>query len=75
MKGFDLLVRPSTHEGFPNAVLEALRISTPAIGSSAGGSLKFYYRELLFEPRDVSEIAAKIGAFLTNDEACERARA
>lgn len=75
MKGFDLLVLPSTHEAFGSVLLEAISVGTPAIGSNVGGIPEILeYDELLFEPRDVDGLATKIQTLLSDDEAYNKAR-
>lgn len=74
MKGFDLMVLPSLHEAFGMVILEALYVGIPAIGSKVGGIPELLkYDELLFEPKNVDELASKILNLLQSDEAYRRA--
>lgn len=74
MKGFDLMVLPSLYESFGAVILEALYVGTPVIGSRAGGIPEVLkYDELLFEPKNVDELASKILNLLQNDGAYSKA--
>jgi glycosyltransferase involved in cell wall biosynthesis len=61
MRGADLLVHPSLHEGFGLVVLEAMARGTPvaaaragALPETAGGAAE------LFDPRDPDDLAAAV---------------
>ena len=57
----DLFVLPSLSEGMPNAMLEALGVDLPCIGSNiAGINDILQYEELMFDPLDEKAIAEKI---------------
>lgn len=74
MKGFDLMVLPSLHEACPLVIIEALYVGTPIIGSKVGGIPEVLkYGELLFEPKNVDELASKILNLLQNAEAYKKA--
>ena len=49
----DLLVVPSLQDSFPNVILEALHVGTPAIGSRISGIKDILHHDsLMFEPRN-----------------------
>lgn len=74
MKGFDLMVLPSTSEAFGYVLLEAMYVGTPVIGSKVGGIPEVLkYDELLFEPRNIDELASKILNLLQSEEAYKKA--
>ena len=74
MKGFDVMILPSTSEAFGYVLLEAMSVGTPVIGSKVGGIPEVLkYDELLFEPRNIDELASKILNVLQNDEAYKKA--
>jgi glycosyltransferase involved in cell wall biosynthesis len=51
MAGFDVFLLPSLIEGFPNALLEAILLSVPALATDVGGSPEVLAdRDLLFDP-------------------------
>ncbi|TFW00446.1 glycosyltransferase, partial [Oxalobacteraceae bacterium OM1] len=56
-----LFVFPSLHEGFGLPVLEAMQCGTPVVGSNTSSIPEVIGRaDVLFNPRDVHDIAAKI---------------
>jgi glycosyltransferase involved in cell wall biosynthesis len=58
---------PSTSEGMPNAMLEALGVDLPCIGSNiAGINDILQYKELMFDPLDEKAIAEKIQGFFSD---------
>ena len=57
----DLVVLPSVAEGMPNTILEALGCEIPCLGSDIIGIREVLkYPELLFEPNNVDDLAARI---------------
>lgn len=57
----DLFVLPSLNEGMPNAMLEALGLGLPCMGSRIPGIIDILqYDELLFAPLDKEALAKKI---------------
>ena len=56
----------------PNALLEALGLDLPCLGSRIPGVQDILYHEkLMFEPRDEGEIANKVRQFFTEDKLCK----
>lgn len=56
---FDVFVQSSEYEGTPNAVLEAMAMTTPLIATDAGGTAELFVNEqegLLVPCRDVSAL-------------------
>jgi glycosyltransferase involved in cell wall biosynthesis len=65
----DLFVLPSKSEGMPNALLEALGLGVPCIGSRIPGILDVLrHEELLFDPLDEETLAKKLGRFLSDTQ-------
>lgn len=72
----DLLILPSFVESFPNVLLEALFVGTPAVGSSVGGIREILKAdELLFAPGSASEIEACVARLYDDVNAYRRAKA
>ena len=71
----DLFVLPSFYEGIPNALLDALSVDLPCLGSNVPGIrdvLKF--DELLFDPNNPEELKEKILSIMNNQEKYEHIR-
>lgn len=70
LRGRRLLVAPSRSEGFPNAILEAMRLGIPAVASSVG-SIPDLLRDgengFLVEPDDPDALANRIDAVLQDE--------
>jgi glycosyltransferase involved in cell wall biosynthesis len=65
----DLFVMPSIREGMPNALLEALGIDLPCIGSNISGMKDILQcEELMFDPLDGRAIAEKIQRALSDNQ-------
>lgn len=65
----DLFVMPSINEGMPNAMLEALGLGLPCIGSRIPGIIDILqYDELLFDPINEEELAHKIRLFFSDQQ-------
>jgi glycosyltransferase involved in cell wall biosynthesis len=65
----DLFVLPSFSEGMPNALLEAIGLDLPCLGSRIPGVVDILqYEELLFDPHDNEAIAEKVNQFFSNAE-------
>ncbi len=72
----DLVIVPSLFDSYPNAVLEALHVGTPVIGSWVGGIPDMLrHPELLFPPADPNAIADRIFALYRDPRAYERVAA
>jgi glycosyltransferase involved in cell wall biosynthesis len=59
----DLYLLPSTTEGTPRSLLEAMTIGIPALGSRVGGIPEILPAEYLFSPQNPSELFEKISSF------------
>jgi glycosyltransferase involved in cell wall biosynthesis len=65
----DLFVMPSINEGMPNAMLEALGIDLPCIGSRISGVKDILqHEELMFDPKDEKDILRKISRFFSDEQ-------
>jgi len=63
----DLFVLPSKSEGMPNAILEALGLGLPCIGSRIPGIIDVLrHEELLFDPLDEETLVTKLGRLLSD---------
>lgn len=72
MKGFDILVLPSTTEGFGKVILESMSVGVPVIGSNVDGITEVLeYDDLLFEPRNINELTLKLVSILRNKQVYE----
>jgi glycosyltransferase involved in cell wall biosynthesis len=65
----DLFVLPSLSEGMPNALLEALGVGLPCMGSNIAGIKDIVqYEELIFDPQDEKALTNKIQQFFTEKQ-------
>ena len=63
----DLFILPSLNEGMPNAMLEALGLGLPCLGSKIPGIKDIlHYEDLMFHPSDNKELADKIKKLLSD---------
>lgn len=63
MRSVDLYVQPSTHEGFPIVVTEAMALEKPVIASAVGGLAELIENHIsgvLFRPMDTDALAEAI---------------
>ena len=71
----DLFILPSKSEGMPNAMLEALRVDLPCIGSNIPGIRDILkYDELMFDPMNEKTSAEKIQQIFLDNRFLERVR-
>jgi len=68
LQSLDIFVLSSLHEGFSNAILEAMAEGLPVIASRRGGNPEIVTTEngILVEPGDVDMLAAAITRLLAN---------
>lgn len=67
--GFDILVHPSFHEGFPNVVLEGMRAGKPVVASRLMGipeQIEEGVTGLMVEPGDAAGLARALEGLLTD---------
>lgn len=63
----DLFILPSTNEGMPNALLEALGCNTPCFGSNIPGIRDILcHDELMFDPYDEGALIQKVVRFFAD---------
>jgi glycosyltransferase involved in cell wall biosynthesis len=71
----DLFVLPSFNEGMPNAMLEALSLDLPCLGSNIPGVKDIlHYDEFLFDPLDRGSLADKIQEILYDPHGLDKIR-
>ena len=56
LNNMDLYIQPSLQEGLPRAVLEALSMGLPVIGSKTGGIPEIVRKKDIFKKRNVKQI-------------------
>ena len=56
----DIYIQPSKQEGLPRAVIEAMSMGCPVLGSKTGGIPELIDKSMLFKAASVEEIAEKI---------------
>ncbi|WP_373938109.1 glycosyltransferase family 4 protein [Vibrio kanaloae] len=64
----DLFVLPSHTEGMPRALLEAMAIGLPCIGTSVGGIPEVLDKSMLFLPNKPESCAHKITMLMSNSD-------
>ena len=74
-KTVDIYVQPSKYEGAPMALMEALWLGKPAIGTRVSGipeMIRHQFNGLLVEPGKPAEMAAAIERLMTEPETRRR---
>lgn len=66
-RSLDIYIQPSTQEGLPRALIEAMSNSIACIGSDAGGIPELLENELIFHKRNVKQLEDRI-LFFSNFE-------
>lgn len=56
LNDMDIYIQPSLQEGLPRAVLEALSMGLPVIGSKTGGIPEIVRKKDIFKKRNVKQI-------------------
>lgn len=56
----DLYIQPSYTEGVPRALIEAMSVGCPAIGTTAGGIPELLDSDCMFSPGDIGALGTKI---------------
>lgn len=64
----DLYVQPSHTEGLPRALIEAMSVGLPCIGSRVGGIPELLSGTALFEAKSYCELSKKIELFMDNSD-------
>ncbi len=64
----DLFVLASRTEGLPRAVIEAMAIGLPCIGTDVGGIPELLSKEVLVQKNDVNALVTKIASLIRNPD-------
>lgn len=56
LQEMDIYVQPSLQEGLPRALVEAMSLGLPAIGSDAGGIPELLNKNMIFKKRNTNEL-------------------
>jgi glycosyltransferase involved in cell wall biosynthesis len=68
----DMFVLPSTTEGLPRIVIEAMARGLPCIGSNVGGIPELLPKKYLVEPGNAKKFSEKIISLITNTDELEK---
>jgi glycosyltransferase involved in cell wall biosynthesis len=60
----DLYIQPSHTEGLPRALIEAMSVGLPCIGSRVGGIPELLSDTALFNAKNIDELSIKINGFM-----------
>lgn len=60
LQSIDIYVQPSKQEGLPRAVIEAMSVGCPAIGSNIAGIPELLERDCLFNPNNNQQVVSCI---------------
>jgi glycosyltransferase involved in cell wall biosynthesis len=71
---YDLYILPSTTEGTPRSLLEAMTIGVPALGSRVGGIPDILPDEYMFSPQNPDELLHRITDFVVAPISARMAR-
>jgi len=74
IKGSDLFILPSYHEGLSTALLEAMALHIPCIATAVGGNIELLGNGagILVKPGDIKELAEKIELVISDSEIAKR---
>lgn len=67
LKNMDLYIQPSKQEGLPRALIEAMSMGLPAIGSNVGGIPELLDQNCIFKKSNINDIVANIHKILSKD--------
>ena len=71
----DMYIQPSLQEGLPRAVIEAMSLALPVIGSNAGGMAELLDADYMIRKKDNRDLMHKIMSFIHNpDEMAAQSR-
>lgn len=60
LKIIDVYIQPSNTEGLPRAVVEAMSVGCPVIGTNAGGIPELIQKEYIYKKGNINELVNKI---------------
>jgi glycosyltransferase involved in cell wall biosynthesis len=63
-QSIDIYIQPSMQEGLPRAMIEAMSLGCPAIGSNVGGIPELLDKQQIFNPKIIKEITDVITSIL-----------
>ena len=67
MSKYDIYIQPSYQEGLPRAMIEAMSIGMPCIGSDAGGICELLNRKYIFKKGNYKEIIHLLSSLTENE--------
>lgn len=56
LEKIDIYIQPSLQEGLPRALIEAMSVGVPCVGSNAGGIPELIEKEYIFEKKNVRKV-------------------
>jgi glycosyltransferase involved in cell wall biosynthesis len=71
IRGSDILIQPSLHEGISSTILEAMACKTAVIASNVGGNKEIIesgINGILIEPKDIQSFVKQITNLLNNEQ-------
>lgn len=68
LNSLDIYIQPSYTEGLPRALIEAMSVGLPAVGSNVGGIPELLSTDDLVEPRDPQSLAKKVQLLIESSQ-------
>lgn len=68
LSAMDIYIQPSLQEGLPRAVIEAMSLGLPVIGSDAGGMSELLQNDAVIRKKDPVALANKIAALMQDKD-------
>ncbi|WP_414047245.1 glycosyltransferase [Macrococcus equi] len=68
LRNMDVYIQPSLTEGLPRALIEAMSVGLPAVGTSVGGIPELIDEKMLIDKNNHKQLSTKINELLTNND-------